>query len=67
MRGEPNEEDRTVFPPGTENLRVDQQTSQQMLYDTLYSILQQEKIETLTSLVQSMVSGVMTQRLLAST
>jgi hypothetical protein len=52
MRGEPNEEDRTVFPPGTENLRADQQTSQQMLYDTLYSILQQEKIETLTSLVQ---------------
>jgi hypothetical protein len=52
MRGEPNEEDRIVFPPGTENLKADQQTSQQVLYDTLYSILEQEKIETLTDLVQ---------------
>src|SRR6266436_6111192 len=30
-RGEPNEEDRTVFPPGTEDLRSDQRTSQQVL------------------------------------
>lgn len=51
-RGEPNEEDRIVFPPGTENLRSGQHTSQQVLYDTLYSVLQRERIETLTKLVQ---------------
>lgn len=51
-RGEPNEEDRIVFPPGTENLRSGQQTSQQVLYGTLYSVLHREKIETLTNLVQ---------------
>jgi len=51
-RGEPNEEDRTVFPSGTENLRSDQQASQQVLYGTLYSVLQREKTETLTNLMQ---------------
>jgi hypothetical protein len=51
-RGEPNEEDRTVFPPGTETLRSQQQSSQQALYGTLYSVLQREKIETLRNLVQ---------------
>jgi hypothetical protein len=50
--GEPNEEDRTVFPPGTENLKSGQLTSQQVLYASLYSVLQREKIETLTNLVQ---------------
>jgi len=51
-RGEPNEEDRTVFPPGAEDLRSDQRTSQQVLYGTLYSVLQREKVETLGNLMQ---------------
>jgi hypothetical protein len=49
-RGEPNEEDLTLFPPGTENLRVDEKKDQQVLYDTLYAVLQREKLATLTNL-----------------
>lgn len=51
-RGDPNEEDRTVFPSGTENLRASQQKEQQALYGTLYSVLQREKVETLTNLAK---------------
>lgn len=51
-RGEPNEEDRIVFPLGTENLRSGQRAAQQVLYGTLYSVLQREKVETLGNLVQ---------------
>ena len=49
-RGEKNYEDETIFPPGSENWKADQQKSQQDLYAGLYSILQREKVETLASL-----------------
>jgi hypothetical protein len=49
-RGEPNYEDRTIFPTGGENWKADQQKSHQDLYGGLYLILQRNKMETLVSL-----------------
>jgi hypothetical protein len=48
--GELNYEDRTIFPPGTEALRADQQSEQQALYSDLYSILRRERAETIVAL-----------------
>lgn len=49
-RGEPNEEDRTVFLPSSEVLRGDQVKQQQELYDSLDSVLRRQPTETLAML-----------------
>lgn len=51
-RGEPNYEDRTMRPPGFEDVKTSLQKEQQTLYATLYLVLQRNKVETVTALAQ---------------
>jgi hypothetical protein len=51
-RGDLNEEDRVVFPGDTESLKAAQKKEQDLLYATLYSILQQQKTQVLTWLIR---------------
>jgi len=49
--GEPNYEDRTVFPSMFQDITVNLRKDQQELYSKLYAVLNREKLETLTNLV----------------
>jgi hypothetical protein len=51
-RGEPNYEDRILRPPGFRDVTTDLQKDQQVLYESLYTVLRREKVETLTALVK---------------
>jgi hypothetical protein len=48
--GEPNEEDRTIFPPGSESWKADQDKDEQTLYSDLQDILRRESVTTLSNL-----------------
>jgi hypothetical protein len=50
-RGEPNDEDRWVLPPGNERVIANYRAGQRATYDDLYSVLRREKRETFTNLV----------------
>jgi hypothetical protein len=50
--GEPNYEDRTVRPPGFQDVTASLQKDQQALYVSLYGVLQREKVATYTNLVK---------------
>jgi hypothetical protein len=52
-RGEKNEEDRRVFPPGTELLRDAKLQEQRTLYEALHSVLRRANTETLRNLEQT--------------
>jgi len=49
-RGEPNYEDRFVYPPSFQDVPAKLRENQQMVYDSLYRVLQREKVATLTDL-----------------
>jgi hypothetical protein len=51
-RGEPNHEDRFAWRVSSKNIVADRKKDQQVLYSTLYSVLQREKMETLGNLVK---------------
>ena len=48
--GEPNEEDRTIFPPGSESWKADQDKEEQTLYNDLQDVLKKEREGTLSNL-----------------
>lgn len=50
-RGDPNDEDRWVLPPGNERVLANYRAGQQAIYNDLYSVLRREKKETFTTLV----------------
>lgn len=51
-RGELNDEDRWVLPPGNDEVTAGYKKGQQAVYQSLYSVLRREKVQTLTILVK---------------
>lgn len=51
-QGEPNYEDRSVRPSGFQDVTASLQKDQQVLYASLYKVLQREKVATLTNLAK---------------